>query len=277
MTAGEETDAGYSDGHVEVAGLRLHYVEWGDAASPPLVLLHGLGDCARSWDRLAAAMRSKHRVIALDHRGHGDSDWGPRGAYGAHDYVSDVEALTEGLGLPGFVLLGHSEGGRTGIEYAARHPGNVEALVVVEANLGAGGAPPDKLPESPRAWTSLDEVVGYLRTRQPDSADDILAHQALHLTKELPDGGRTWRRDPAVLDAYERTDLWPEWRSLRCPVLVVRGRQSGLFSHQDAVKMRETAQWARIAELEGGGQWIHQEFPGAFEATVRWFLQNPPS
>ena len=85
-----------------------------------------------------------------------------------------------------------------------------------------------------------------------------------------------WKRDRKLLEAYERPDLWDEWSRIMCPTLIVRGRQSELLTHAVAVKMREAIRSVRLVELDGGGHWFYQEFPGAFETTVRWFLQRPP-
>ena len=92
------------------------------------------------------------------------------------------------------------------------------------------------------------------------------------MTRELQGGRRVWKRDPTLLAAYERPDLWKEWSELKCPTRIIRGRQSDLLNHEVAVRMRETLPGSRLAELEGGGHWFYQEFPGAFERTVRWFL-----
>ena len=92
----------------------------------------------------------------------------------------------------------------------------------------------------------------------------------------MPGGRRAWKRDRTLLGAYERPDLWEEWRRIRWPTLIVRGRQSALLRHEVAVRMREAITRVRLAELDGGGHWFYQEFPGAFETTVRWFLQRPP-
>ena len=75
--------------------LRLAYWEWGSAEAPPLVLLHGKRDHARSLDRLAAAFCGDYRVIAPDLRGHGDSDWAVGGYYGMSEHIADLLALIE--------------------------------------------------------------------------------------------------------------------------------------------------------------------------------------
>ena len=267
-------------GHVDTDGPRLHYVDWGNAAAPPMVLLHGLQDCARSWDFFAAAMRSDYHVIALDHRGHGDSGRASPQRYRLRDYVADVEALVEVLGLRAMTLVGHSAGGRNAFVYAVNHPEAVKSLVIVDID-------PDAVNSESRGmfvrynsesdeWDSLDAVVERLRGRQPNSTEEMLAHQAAHMTGELPGGRRVWKRDRELLTAYERPDLWAEWSQVRCPTLIVRGRQSDLLNHEVAVRMREAVQGSRLAELEGGGHWFHQERPSDFETTVRWFLDNNP-
>ena len=272
---------GYRDGFIAVGGSRLRYVGWGSTDAPTMVLLHGVEDSALSWERLAAAMSDCYQVVALDQRGHGQSQWASPDRYRLGDFVSDLEALVEQLGLRGAVLLGHAEGGRHALSYASLHPDETTALIVIDADLEAAN-PPHKGKLSCEAvadgeWESLAAVIAHLRHLQPAATDDLLAHHAQCLTKELPDGRRAWNRDPALLGHYEGPDLWDRWRSLQCPTLIVRGRQSDVIGHEAAVRMREAIGRVRLAELDGGGHWFHREYPGALEATVRWFLDNPPA
>ena len=267
-------------GYVEAGGLRLHYLDWGNAQAQPMVLLPGLQDCARSWDFFASNMSADFHVVALDHRGHGDSEWARPDRYRLGDYVADVEALVDHLGLTDMVLVGHSAGGRNAWMYAISHPDSVSSLVVVDIDPDAVNPESQSMFERYRAepddWESLDAVVERLRGRQPESTYEMLRHQAVQMTKEMPGGRRAWKRDRTLLGAYERPDLWEEWRRIRWPTLIVRGRQSALLRHEVAVRMREAITRVRLAELDGGGHWFYQEFPGAFETTVRWFLQRPP-
>lgn len=265
-------------------GVRLHYADWGVPSpdAPTMVLLHGLQDCARSWDIFAAAVRSDYRVIALDHRGHGDSDHATPDSYGFRDYISDLESLVSHLGLNDFILVGHSAGARYAFVFATEHPELIHSLIVVDIDPDAVN--PDSQGMFVRyntesdEWDSLDSVVERLRDRQPQSTDEMLFHQAEAMTRQLPDGRRMWKRDRRLLAAYERPDLWEEWGNLSVPTLIVRGRQSNLLTHEVAVRMREaiadSAPLVRLAELEGGGHWFYQEFPGAFEMTVRWFMRS---
>ena len=268
------------DKHLQVDGLRLHYLDWGNDSAQPLVLLHGLQDSARSWDFFAANMAADFHVVALDHRGHGDSDWADPGRYRLADYVSDVEALVDHASLRDIVLVGHSAGGRNAFMYAVGHPDAAQALVVADIDPDAvneeSAAMFRRYQSEPDEWESLDAVIQRLRTRQPNSTQEMLSHQALHMTRESSEGRRVWKRDRRMLAAYERPDLWEEWSQIEPPTLIVRGRQSNLLTHEVGVKMREAIPRARLAELEGGGHWFYQEFPGAFETTVRWFLEDLP-
>ena len=80
---------------ISLGGLRFRYLEWGDSGSPALVLLHGFGTHARSWDHVAGAMADRFRVLALDQRGHGNSDRAPDGDYTVKAMAGDVEAFAE--------------------------------------------------------------------------------------------------------------------------------------------------------------------------------------
>ena len=258
----------HRDGFVDANEILIHYIERGKPTSPPIVLLHGLGECARNWDRVAENLAAEHHVFALDFRGHGESARAGIAGYSVKGYVADVASLVETPELDGFVLVGHGEGGRVAVAYAARHPLSVEAVVAAECSLEA------QSPVIPGAtgWGDLDEVVDYLRAFQPKATIDALEHQAEHMTREASRDKLVLKCDPAVFAQGRQDDLWADWRRLKCPALVVRGRQSKVLPHDEAVKMKEALQYSRLAELEDSGHWVHQEAPGAFVSTVRWFL-----
>jgi pimeloyl-ACP methyl ester carboxylesterase len=263
---------------MDANGVRLHYLDWNNSQAQTMLILHGLQDSARSWDTFASSMSELYHVIALDSRGHGDSEWLDSSKYTFHDYVSDVGELVGGLALTNIVLVGHSAGGRYTFVYAAEHPEVVDSLIVVD--IDPDPVNPDtasmfeRYNAEPDEWKSLDAVAERLRIRQPQSSEEMLQLQAEAMTRNSGSGKRTWKRDRAILGAYQRPDLWQEWSKITTSTLIVRGRQSNLLTHETAVKMREAIPNSRLAELEGGGHWFYQEFPGAFEATVRWFLES---
>src|SRR5215510_12678777 len=112
-------------------GLDIHVLEWSEAGTP-LVLVHGFGNEAHIWDDFAPVVAPHYRTIALDHRGHGESDWDPDGRYEVDALVDDVEAVTAALGIGRMVLVGHSLGGRVSTLFAGRHPERIAGLVIVD-------------------------------------------------------------------------------------------------------------------------------------------------
>ena len=75
--------------------LRLHYVDWGNPEAPPLILVHGGRDHARSWDQVARALRDRFHVVAPDLRGHGDSAWAVGSNYTMVEFVYDLAQLVD--------------------------------------------------------------------------------------------------------------------------------------------------------------------------------------
>jgi len=237
-------------------------------------------DSARSWDIFADTMKRDFRILALDSRGHGDSDWAKSGGYTFRDHVSDVETLFDALGLNEAVVVGHSAGGRYAWAYAVENPDRVKALIIVDIDPDPQNEQTARdfsdIAAEPESWDSMDEFVERLRERQVHTGEKVLREQARAVSKQTDDGSRVWKADIRIVTEYERPDLWNSWGQIECPVLLLRGRQSRLLTHEAAVKMRAAlpASQVRLAELEGGGHWFHQDFPGAFEVTVRWFLDQ---
>src|SRR5215470_6788672 len=128
--------------------LKLHYVDWGNAEKPPLVLLHGGRDHCRSWDWVAAELRRDFHIVAPDLRGHGDSQWAVGSTYSMIDYVLDVAALLNSLSLFPVNIVGHSLGGGVSLQYAGIYPDRVARLVAIE---GLGPPPGITKPSSASA------------------------------------------------------------------------------------------------------------------------------
>jgi hypothetical protein len=88
--AKSDSTAAYRDGTIKVDGRTIHYLDWGPEGKPAFILVHALGHSAHNYDHVAPLLNQRHRVIAIDLRGHGDSDWSPKGEYSVEDYVSDL-------------------------------------------------------------------------------------------------------------------------------------------------------------------------------------------
>jgi pimeloyl-ACP methyl ester carboxylesterase len=123
----------------------------GDPNGPVLVLLHGLRGSAEVWWSVAAAF-FRWRVIALDQRGHGASDWAPDDDYSHDACLLDFEEFVDTLGLDRFALLGHSAGGAVALGYTLRHPERVQKLVLED--IGPPSMQPPVAPTPEPKWLS---------------------------------------------------------------------------------------------------------------------------
>src|SRR5215813_15220977 len=144
----------HRDRTIILNGQRFHYTEWGAPTAPPLVMLHGVTGHARTWDEEAALFASRYRVLALDQRGHGDSDPSPDADYTVATLAADVAAFVDALGLARISLVGLSMGGRVAIGFAGQAPERVDRLVIVDIG-----------PEISEAGMVR---VGTLRARSPE-------------------------------------------------------------------------------------------------------------
>ena len=258
---------------VEAHGLRLHYLDWGGDGAPVL-LLHGLQDCAGLWETLAAGIGGRYHVIALDARGHGDSPWA--GSYRLADYVREAGAVIEALDLRDLALVGHSAGGKNAFVHVAEHPERIAKLVITDMDPDAhnpgSAAMISRYKSESDEYADLDAVVERLRSRQPGSPADVLLANAAALTKPASGGGLVWKRDRNVVTRYDRPDAWAYLPHISVPTLIVRGAESTLLTGPVARRMREAIPDCRLVEIDGGGHWAHLESPEAYERAVLDFL-----
>ena len=274
-------------------GLRLNVCAWGDPAAPPLILLHGVRDHARSWDRIAQGFADRYRVLAPDLRGHGDSEWAKGGFYPTEGYVFDLAELVETLGLKRFDLIGHSLGGNVGLRYAALFPDKVRRIVAVE---GLSHSPKlvakpvetrlrdwiarqrEIAAKPPRRYASLQEATARLAVGRPRLDAELAAHLTRHGVRDNDDGTLSFKFDPA-LRAFPPVELpaeeaWRLWSLVACPALLIYGAQSWASNPLEDGRARNFRD-ARVATLEGAGHWAHHDRREAFIAEAARFLAEP--
>ncbi|HKY52639.1 MAG TPA: alpha/beta hydrolase [Candidatus Limnocylindria bacterium] len=236
--------------------IALRAWEWpGDG--PTALLLHGIGNYARYWDFFADAVAGRLRLVATDARGHGESGR-PADGYAPDDFVADAVAVLDALKIERALLVGHSMGGTHAIRLAAAHPERVDKLVVVDAG-------PEAMPEGaerarrlslerPERFEYADDALAYLRRTSPGYSEDVYANRMRWLFKEDA-GDYVWRssRDAlAAIMSSARGDLWEALRTVRCPVLIVRGTRSNVLSADVAQRMVKTVADGRLVELDAG-------------------------
>ena len=259
---------------VNAHGLDLHYLDWGNPGAPPVLLLHGLQDSAALWGTFAEAMRDDFHVMALDHRGHGDS---PRAeTYALADYIAETRDVIRNLGLEAPVLIGHSAGSKNAWMCIADNPGIASKLVITDMDPDSYNpgsvAMISRYKDETDFYESREAVVERLRSRQPNASDEELERDVDALAVRMDDGRYTWKRSRDVVTKYDRPDVWERLPEVGVPTLIVRGAESTLLRHDVAVRMEAAIPDCRLVELPGGGHWVHLEQPDAYAATVRSFL-----
>jgi esterase len=275
------------DKTIVVNGLRLHYREWGSEASPPLVLLHGITSNAQTWDRFAPAMTDRFRVLALDQRGHGESDWA--GAYSTKLMSDDLEAFAEALGLGKFALVGHSMGGCNAYFYSADYPGRVSCLVIGDFGPDVVGSSAGNqvaariIAAAGASIADPEEAIQPALALNVRAAEDDVRERVLANLRRRGDGRWVWRYDAAGLAGNGPADRMPspeqQWRlleRLECPTLLVRGAETDILRRDTAERMVEVIRDCRLVEVPNAGHSIPLENPSGWADAVRPFLLNCP-
>jgi pimeloyl-ACP methyl ester carboxylesterase len=276
--------AAVTDEMIEMRGLRFRYRDWAPAkaGAPDLVLLHGFTGHARSWDAFAEAMSDRYRVLALDQRGHGESDWAPADAYGVADMADDLAAFVAALGLKGFTLLGLSMGGMVAMEYAGRRPSELARLVIVDIGpeiVASGGA---RIREGVRAsdvFDSREAAFAAARTVNSVPPEAHQRHRVYNSLMRTADGRWTFRYDRALRsgNTLRPRDAETAWRScaqIAVPTLLMRGADSDILAPEVAKRMMEVIPGAGFVEIKGAGHPIPLDTPEAFAAAAREFLKG---
>jgi esterase len=269
-------EAGFTSRNVEIGGLKFHYTDWG-GGGPPLVMLHGLSGHARTWDHTAAALSERYRVLALDQRGHGDSDWAPQ--YGLAPMAQDVLGFLDALELAEVTLMGLSMGGLVSFVFAAAHPDRVTRMVIMDigpeiAPVGARNVASSMAAND--VFESEDEAFARARAANPRPTDATLRHRVSHNLRPLPDGTLTFKydkalRSPGALFDHTQDELWAAWRAVSCPVLLVRGDDSDVLAIETAQRMLAENPGASFASIPDCGHSITLDSPqGLLEVVSPW-------
>lgn len=274
---------------VEANGIRLHYLEWGDAGAPPAVLLHPTGFLAWTWQPVAEGLAAAgFRVLAYDARGHGDSDK-PEGDYHWRNMADDMEAFLDRQGIRQAPLIGHSMGGGVAAYLAAERPEYVSRLVLVEPIILPPGPHPDpetrnSLAEGARrrrmVFDSVEEVIESYRSRDAFKRwrPEVLQLYAEHGTFRREDG-RVELKCPGeiegkVFDASPSLNIWEAVPRIGAPVLVIRGEHTETMLSKICESVAERAPDARLVTIADAGHMAPMERPEAVTAEVLSFLRG---
>lgn len=278
--------------------LRLNYLDWAKGADikekPPIVLVHGGRDHARSWDWTAQALSEDYRVFAMDHRGHGDSDWVSDGNYSAGDMVYDLAQFIHQLGCGPVRIVAHSMGGNVALRYAGMFPEMVTKLVAIE---GLGPSPewrakqratpyPGRMREwiekkrkaagrTPRKYESIEAAYARMIEENSYLTEDQARHLTIHGVNRNEDGTYSWKFDPH-LNVWGVEDVADEfleatWAAITCPTLLLYGADSWASNPEKDGRIKHFKA-AQVIEFEKAGHWLHHDQFDRFMQVLREFL-----
>ena len=283
----EKSEIVWQDESLELNGLRFHYLDWGAAGKPPLLLLHGGMQNAHTWDITAVALKRDYHVVALDLRGHGDSAWSDEGDYSHVTHAGDVLALIDHLGWERLVLIGLSLGGMAAMRFASEHSDRLDALVIVdvgpELNPDGVGRIID-FTSGPGELDSVEDFIARAVAYNPRRKPEQLRYSLTHNLRRLPNGKYTWKYDrrlggarapvPGESVPVQFDDLWERLRAIACPTLVVRGGGSNVFAEATGKRMAKTIPDCRFVTVPDAGHTVPQDNPTAFLAAVQEFFEE---
>jgi pimeloyl-ACP methyl ester carboxylesterase len=280
-----------TDHFVTLGTLRFHYLDWGNAHLPHLVLLHGGGLTAHTWDMAALLLRDRYHLVAPDLRGHGDTDWMSEEDLQRDltDWmVSDVDRFLEFLATDRVALAGMSFGGVAAMRYAEAHPERVSALVLVDVgpeSMREGGQATQQFHRETDVLERFEDFVERAMRFNPLRRREHIEYSLTHSLKQTPQGW-TWKQDPRPRDlgalvpeetrlaSNERraAELWAVVRRITTPTLVLRGEHTRSLSPEVALRVVEEMPDARLVTVPESTGYIPGDRPKEFAREVDAFL-----
>jgi pimeloyl-ACP methyl ester carboxylesterase len=267
-------------------GIGFHYLDWGDEGLPPVVLLHGGRLTAHTWDLAALLLRERYRLIAPDQRGHGDSGWTPDAELGrdnAELMLEDTRQFLEHLALRRIALVGMSMGGMNAIRYAARHPGRLAALGIVDVapeTMREGELEMEQFAHATETLARFEDFLEQAKRFMPHRPEAHLRYSLTHSLKPTAQG-YTWKQDPRPRPrptpeqiAERRESLWRDVRAIRTPTLLFRGAQSKILSQEVAERMVKAMADARLVTIPRATHNVHSDNPADFARALDAFLRE---
>lgn len=265
-------------------GVTIAGDSWGDEAGPLVILQHGGGQTRHAWrgtgEMLGAA---GYHVVALDARGHGDSDWAPDGVYGQDSMVEDLVAVIGALGRRRPVLVGASMGGGTSLVAVGEGRVDAAALVLVDIAPQVETDGVKKIAAfmnlRPEGFDTLDEVAEAIASYQPHRTRPRTLDGLAKNVRLGTDGRYHWHWDPRFrLGHYDleqrRARLEACSRSLTLPTLLVRGGLSDVLSEEGAQRFLALCPHSEYVNVADAAHMVAGDRNDIFATAVVDFLQR---
>jgi non-heme chloroperoxidase len=250
-------------------GITLPYVEQGDPAGVPVVLLHGYSDSWRTYELVLPHLPHALHVFAVTQRGHGDADR-PADGYRPEDYAADVAAFMNAVGVEAAVVVGHSGGSYTAQRFALDHPERTLGVVLIGAFHSFADNP--SVDELSGAVAALDDPAdpGFVREFQESCVAQPIpeGYIAAIVAESLKLPARVWK---SYLQGLLEAPVPTEAGTIAAPTLIMWGDRDTFCGRTDQDGLLAAIPGARLETYEGAGHCPHWEEPVRAAADVAGF------
>ena len=275
----------FQDGWIELDGLRIHYTEWGAPTWPTVVMLHGLNVQCHTWDPFAQVLSNNYHIVAMDLRGHGDSDWCKAG-YRVRSMARDVHGLIDALGIGPVHLLGHSAGVRVAVAVAGERPETIRSLALSDAGPANSKSGAIAMREFIQATTNLRGFRNETEAREfylgfhPEWKSEFID---LHVKYQLRinwAGKLVPKADPDVqwitgsISLPDVEYLWEMAKKLVMPTLLMVGRRSNGLDEEVAERMRSAMPNVNVKWFDGGHYFLRERPEEVLEVLQKFFGEH---
>lgn len=276
----------YRSCNTVVNGLRFHYLEWGDPGAPPMLLLHGGNQTGHSWDLVSLHFSDRYHIIALDERGHGDTEWPRDGVADRHAMADDARRLVEVLGLEKPVIGGHSMGGIVTLTLLSAHPEVASKAVIVDVGpelSPEGSAFIGDFIQSVHEVPSLDFFVDRVAEYDVFRSKEHIRRTARYNLLQRADGKLVSKHDHRnirrvgpngeLLRRIDQPSL-EDVAHITCPLLLLRGAESNVLLPEAAHRFISLLPKGSLVEVPGAGHNVHSQNTPYFIDVVAQFLAS---
>lgn len=265
----------YDTNTVDVGGARIAYRAWGKSGNAPVVLVHGGAAHAGWWDHIAPHLTARHRVMALDLSGHGDSSH--REAYSLETWAEEVLAVARAESDAAPAVFGHSMGGFVALTAARSHGAHMQGAAAIDS-------PVREMSPEAKAWVAAgrhlpgnkvypdrETILGRFRTLPEDNSSlpFVREHFAEGSIKQV-DGGWSWKFDPHI---FLRSRMEPEEVvEAGCPVALIRGERGMATTDITEVVAERLGGDVPVTLIPDAGHHIMLDQPIALIAVLQTLL-----
>jgi pimeloyl-ACP methyl ester carboxylesterase len=277
----------YQSCNIVLRQMRFHFLDWGDKDAPPIVLLHGGHQSAHSWDLVSLYLASRYRVLALDQRGHGDSEWARDVTYSNDEMSLDAEAFIVAMGLTKPIVIGHSMGGRNTMLLLRRNLSMARAAAIVDVGpelSERGRAAIAGFVQSNQEFDDLDHFVRNVRQYDPYRSHEHIERTVKYNMFERADGKFVSKCDsnPRRLSIVRSSGpleniTLADAARFALPVLLVRGENSNILAPDAAERFAAALPFGALVTVPSCGHNVHGQNTKGFIAALAEFLRKLPA